>query len=137
MPGNRAQAATRLARRRIHPSRYAAALGGEREVLLALHQRPRAVQRGVDVGEAAVERCEAETDDVRLAEVGPDAGPLDQRRADLPALRVGDRDVAAAAGGVAWRDQREAQRSEPRVVALDGESGQRPRLGRDPLDARL
>src|SRR3954451_24004234 len=114
-----AQAATRLTRRRIHPSRYAAALRGEREVLGTLHQVARASERGLDVGEARVERREAEADNVRLAEVGPHAGPLEERLTALPALRVCDGDVPAAAGGVARRDQAESERREPRVVQLD------------------
>src|SRR3954467_809033 len=96
-----AQAATRQARRRIHPSRYAAALRGEREVLGTLHQVARASERGLDVGEARVERREPEADNVRLAEVRQHAGPLDERLTDLPALRVCHRDVSAPAGGVA------------------------------------
>src|SRR4051794_41191836 len=127
---------TRLARRRIHPSRYAAALGGEREVLSALHQVARPIEGSLDVGEARVEGREAEADDVGLAEIGPYAGSLDERLADLPALLVGDRDVPAAAGRIARRDQREAERRQPRVVQLDRVGRQRPRLRRDPLDAR-
>src|SRR3954470_6310999 len=99
--------AARAARRRIRSSRYAAALGGKREMLLALDQLACALERGVDVGKAAVERREAQANDVRRAEVGQDAGPLDQRLADLPALRMGERDVAATASRIARRDEPE------------------------------
>ena len=60
-----------------------------------------AVECVPDVDEAGVERCDAEPDRVRSAEVGDDVRALDQRAADRPRLRVGDRDVGAAPHRVA------------------------------------
>ena len=65
-----------------------------------------AVERVPDVDEARVERRDAEPDRVRAAEVGDDVGALDQRAADRPGLGVAQRDVRAAARGVARRAER-------------------------------
>ena len=106
-------------------------------MLAALHQRAGAVEGVEDVDEAGVERREAEAHHVGRAEVWQHPGALDQRAADPPALGVGERDVPAAAGGVARRVEAKAERREPRVVQLDRERGQRPGLVGDPGDARL
>ena len=95
------------------------------------------VDRLPHVGVAGVERRDAEPDGIRAAEVGDDAGAVDQRARDLPGLRVAQRDVGAARGGVARRAEREAERREPGVVQGDDQLGQRDRLAVQRGDAGL
>ena len=89
----------------------------------------RALEGVVDVGEARVERREAEAQDVGLAEVGQRRRPARSARGRSAtprggAARRGRRGAPASRG----RAEREAQRREPRVVQRDGErrSARRP-----------
>jgi hypothetical protein len=100
----------------------------------------RAARRLDHVGVARVERREREADQAAAvvgAEVGDHGGALDERPADRPGVGVAERDVPAAAGGVARRGQREPQRRQPGVVGLDEQVGQRPGLRGDRRHARL
>jgi hypothetical protein len=88
----------------------------------------RAARRLDHVGVARVERGNAKR--IRpppssARKSGTTAGALDERPADRPGVGVAERDVPAAAGGVARRGQREPQRRQPGVVGLDEQVGQR------------
>ena len=89
----------------------------EQPVLAALDERAQAVERVPDVGEARVERRDAEPDRVGPAEVGHRRRRARSARGMIGhASRVAQRDVRAAARRVARRAEREAERRQPGVV---------------------
>ena len=106
----------------------ASALASDQALLAALDEAAQAVERVPDVDEARVERRDAEPDRVRPAEVGDHVRALDQRAADRPRLGVAERDVRAAARGVARRAELEAERRQPLVVQRHDQLALRDRL---------
>ena len=62
---------------------------------------------------------------------------VDQRLGELPRLGMGEREVRAAAGGVARRGEDDAVRREPRLGQRGHQLGQRAALHGQPLDAGL
>src|SRR5688572_5081424 len=83
------------------PSGHPFERGVDLKVLLALDHAAQALDRLADVGEAGVERREAEADAVGAAVVRDHVLTLDQRAADPPGLRVAEGDVGAAPRRVA------------------------------------